>query len=98
MGYTIDLDLTWACVVVSLRSPELLRSADVRAVPGAARVWLVRGPQQHGAGALCGGLLPGPHEEAGQAGPAEPQPGHEPGAGHLPPGQGLRVGLHPLPR
>ena len=68
-------------------------------VPGAAGVRLVWRSQQHREGPVHGGLLPGTHEEAGEAEPAAgPVPGHDPGAGQLPQRQGLRVGLHPLPR
>lgn len=84
-----------------LFSPELFRPADVFPMLGAARVRLVWRSKQHREGPVHGGLLPGPNEEAGEAGPAGPSscpfPGHEPGAGQLPQRQGLRVGLHSLP-
>ncbi len=61
---------------------------------GAAGVRLVWRSQQHREGTVHGGLLPGADEETGQAGPAGPVPGHEPGAGQLPQRQGLRVGVY----
>lgn len=82
-------------------SPKLFRSADMFPVLGAAWVWLVRWPQQHREGALHGRLLSGPDEETGKAGPGSPGPSpaprYESGAGQLPQGKGLWLGLHSVP-